>query len=61
MTLAERLFAVVNDRGFARLKHPAPAIWELWIRDGVMHVFDGATLEEVLDQAEARIARRGQP
>lgn len=60
MTLAERLLVVVSDVGFGRLRH-GPQGWELWIRDGVLHVMSGPTLEDVLAQAEARIARRGQP
>lgn len=61
MTLAERLLAVVEDAGFSRLKRVGTSAWELWLRDGVLEMFEGSTLESVLAQAEARIARRGQP
>jgi hypothetical protein len=56
MTLAERLLSVVKDSGFDRLKaHPR---WEIWIRDGVVHIYPGTSLEDVVAQAEARIGRR---
>lgn len=60
MTLAERLLSIAQDDGFERLKRLRDG-FELWVRDGVVHIFVGGSLEEVLDQAEARIARRGQP
>lgn len=60
MTLAERLLAVVLDEGFGRLRH-GPRGWELWLRDGVVHILEAETLEDVLTQAEAHFARRGQP
>lgn len=57
MTLAERLLAVVLDEGFGRLRH-GPRGWELWLRDGVVHIFEGATLADIVAEAEARIAQR---
>lgn len=56
-----RLLRVVEDDGFSRLKKTPGGAWELWLRDGVLHVAQGPTLEEVVAEAEEQIARRGQP
>lgn len=58
MTLAERLLAVAEDPGFERLKRVRADLFEVWIRDGVVHVLSGRSIDEVVAEAEKRIARR---
>lgn len=62
MNEAERLRTVVDDRGFSRLRRyrtrAGAERWELWLADGVKHVFDGSSWLECLEQAEQRIAKR---
>lgn len=63
MTLAERLLRIVEAAGFQRMKRftrRGIQVWEIWVGDGVTHIFEGPSLEDALAQAEGFIAGRRQ-
>jgi hypothetical protein len=65
MGMARQLWRVTSDPGFSRLKRTTARggseRWELWLKDGVLHVLEGPTREAVLEQALELIVKRGTP
>lgn len=57
MALAERLLALLENDGFVRLRRRSRS-WEVWVRNDVIHVLVGPTLENVVAQAESVLAGR---
>lgn len=62
MATAQQVVQVMEDPGYSRTKktvlRSGAERWELWLRDGVLHIFEGPTWQSVVDQALAHITAR---